>query len=47
LPFPELPVFFNPFRRAFHRLGGEPAAVDSSVFSPFNQLGALKDTQVF
>lgn len=42
-----MPVSFNPFRSAFHRLGDQPAAVDSSVFTPLNQLGALKDTQVF
>jgi hypothetical protein len=47
LSFPELPVFFNPFRSAFYRLADQPAAVDASVFTPLNQLGAFEHTQVF
>ena len=47
LPFPELPVFFNPFGRAFHRRGGEAAAMDAAIFSPFDKPGVLKHAQVF
>jgi hypothetical protein len=47
LPFPELPVFLNPFGRAFHRRGGETAAMDAPIFSPLDEPGVLKDTQVF
>jgi hypothetical protein len=47
LPFPELPVFLNPLRCVFHRLGDQPAAVHASVFPPLDQPGTLKDSQVF
>jgi hypothetical protein len=47
LPFPELPVFFNPFGRAFHRRGGETAAMDAAIFSPLDKPGVLEHAQVF
>jgi hypothetical protein len=47
LPFPESPVFFNPFRCTFHRVGGEPAAVHAPIFSPFDELCAFEHPQVF
>jgi hypothetical protein len=47
LPFPELAVFFNPFGRAFHRSGGETAAMDAAIFSAFDELCARKHAQVF
>jgi len=47
LPFPELPVFFNPFGSAFHRRGGEPAAMDAAIFSPLDKPGVLEHAQVF
>jgi hypothetical protein len=47
LQFPELPVFLNPLRRAFHRLGKQAAAIHSSIFSARNEFRALKHTQMF
>jgi hypothetical protein len=47
LSFPELPVFFNPFGSAFHRRGGEPAAIDAAIFSPLDKPGGLEHAQVF
>ena len=42
-----MPVFLDPFRRAFHRLGREPAAMDAAVFSSLDELGAFEHAQVF
>ena len=41
-----MPVFLNPIRRAFHWLGGKATAMDASVFSPFDELGAFEHAQM-
>jgi hypothetical protein len=47
LVFPELAVTLDPLGRYLHGFGDEAAAVDTSILSPRDQLGALEHTEVF
>jgi len=46
LSFPELPVMLDPFGRIPHRLGNEPAAIDSSLLAPCDELCPFEHSQV-
>jgi len=46
LLFPELPVMLDPFGCILHRLGHEPAAIDSSILAPCDKLCPFEHSQV-